>query len=259
MKRTIEDVRQYWDSHLNLTQFLPSEEVEVGSEAFWRHLEGSMDRYAYKQRVLERFAAQCGGGKLVEIGCGLGLELARLGRLGFDVTGVDLAPNAIDLCNAYLRRQGVSGRAVVQNAESLEFPDESFEAVYSSGVIQHTPNIDRAIGEIWRVLKPDGRILIILYHRRSWFYLLQRLSGTNIEFEGGDAPIINAYTRDELRRLFARFQDLQVETEYFYPKPTRRRGGLALFYNRVFVPVMSWLPEGAVQRYGWHLVLTGRK
>ncbi len=259
MKHEIEDVRRYWDSHLNLTQFLPSEDVEVGSDLFWSHLERSMDRYAYKQRVLERFAAQCGGGKLLEIGSGLGLELARLAELGFDVTGADLAPNAVELCNRYLARRGLPGRALVQNAESLEFADHSFDAVYSSGVIQHTPNIEKAIAEIRRVLKPGGRILIILYHRRSWFHLLQRLSGTNVEFETGDAPIVNAYTRGELLRLFADFRDLQIECEYFYPKPTQRRGAAAFLYNRVFVPVMRALPERAVRRFGWHLVLTGAK
>jgi ubiquinone/menaquinone biosynthesis C-methylase UbiE len=260
MKQELEDVREYWDSHLNLTQFLPSEDIEIGSDAFWSHLEGSMDRYAYKQAVLERFAASCGGGgKLLEIGCGLGLELARLGELGFDVTGADLAPNAVELCNAYLRRKGLSGHAEVQNAESLTFPDESFDAVYSSGVIQHTPSIEKAIAEIWRVLRPGGRILVILYHRHSWFHLLQSLSGTNVEFESGDAPIVNSYTRNELRQLFSRFRDLEVETEYYHPKPTRRPGAAAVHYNRVFVPVMGALPASAVRRFGWHLVLTGRK
>jgi ubiquinone/menaquinone biosynthesis C-methylase UbiE len=259
MKHEIEDVRQYWDSHLNLTQFLPSEDVEIGSDAFWNHLEQSMDRYPYKRRVLERFAQDCGGGKLLEIGSGLGLELAQLAELGFDVTGADLAPNAVELCNSYLERRGLPGRAMVQNAENLELPDEAFDAVYSSGVIQHTPQIEKAIAEIWRVTKPGGRILIILYHRHSWFYLLQRLSGTNVEFDSDDAPIINSYTREELKRLFGAFTDLEVVPEYYYPKPTQRTGAAAFLYNRIFVPVMGALPEGAVRRFGWHLVLTGRK
>jgi ubiquinone/menaquinone biosynthesis C-methylase UbiE len=259
MKQEIEDVRQYWDSHLNLTQFLPSPDVEVGSDEFWSYLEQSMDRYAYKQQVLERFAETCGGGKLLEIGSGLGLELAQLAALGFDVTGADLAPNAVELCNSYLKRRGLPGRAIVQNAESLDFPDETFDAVYSSGVIQHTPNIEKAIAEIWRVTKPGGRILVILYHRHSWFYLLQRLSGTAVEFDSDDAPIINSYTRDEMKSLFGAFTDLEVVPEYYYPKPTQRGGAAALLYNRIFVPLMGALPEGAVRRFGWHLVLTGRK
>ena len=109
------------------------------------------------------------------------------------------------------------------------------------------------------MLEPGGRILIILYHRRSWFYLLQRLSGTNVEFASDDAPIINAYTRNELRQLFSRFQDVEVDTQYFRPKPTTRGGAMAGLYNGVFVPVMGALPEPWVRPFGWHLVLTGRK
>ena len=60
MKHTLDDVQKYWDSHLNLTQFFPDEEVEVGSDEFWRHLDATMDRYAYKQAVLERFANDVG-------------------------------------------------------------------------------------------------------------------------------------------------------------------------------------------------------
>ncbi|MBW2269985.1 MAG: class I SAM-dependent methyltransferase [Deltaproteobacteria bacterium] len=259
MKHTLDDVQQYWDSHLNLTQFFPDEEVAVGSDEFWRQLDASMDRYAYKEAVLERFASEAGGGELLEIGCGLGLELSRLSKLGFDVTGLDLAPNAVAVAHANLQRQGLTGRAVVGNAEALEFADETFDAVYSSGVIQHTPSIEAAIAQIWRVLKPGGRILIILYHRHSWFNLLQRLSNTNVEFESGDAPIINSYSRGELRSLFQRFRNLEIETEYYYPKPTTRGGTLARLYNGVFVPFMGALPKAVAQPFGWHLVLTAEK
>lgn len=259
---TIEEVRAYWDSHLNLTQFLADEEAildEEGSELLYERLRPTLERYAYKPQLLRDFAAGCEGQKLIEIGCGLGVELAELGRLGFRVTGVDLAQNAIQLCNEHLKRQHVEGEAHVQNAEVLDFPDESFGAAYSCGVLQHTPDIHAAINEIWRVLEPDGRILIILYHRHSWFYLLQRVSGVNVEFVQEDAPIVNAYTRTELRSLFARFRQIRIRTEYSLPRPTPRQGTLAFLYNRGFVPMMRVLPKRLIVRYGWHLVLEARK
>jgi ubiquinone/menaquinone biosynthesis C-methylase UbiE len=254
----LRDVEEYWDTHLNLTQFLEAD-VEVGSDQFYELLRAQLSRYEYKLALLEEFARECNGQELLEIGCGLGPELAELGRLGFVVTGIDLAPNAVRVCNEYLAKQGVEGQALVQNAECLEFPDDTFDAVYSSGVLQHTPSIERAIAELWRVLKPGGRILIILYHRRSWFYLLHRVSGMNVEFASDDAPIINAYTRNELESLFSRFRNLQIRCEYCYPNPTGRRGLLATLYNRVFVPVMRTIPKGLISRYGWHLILTAQK
>ena len=259
MQPTLDDVRNYWNTHLNLTQFLGDKDLEPGSDRFFEEIERSFDRYGYKDRVFRDFAQGSAGKTLLEIGCGLGIELGRLGELGFDVTGLDLAPNAVELANVNLKRKGVTGRAVVGNAESLQFDDAAFDAVYSSGVLQHTPDMDRAIAEIRRVLKPGGRILIVLYHRHSWFYLLHRLSGQNIEFDDEDAPIINAYTKSELRRLFSAFEDVSITCEYYRPERTGRSGIKAALYNHVFVPVMGALPQPLVRNFGWHLVLTGNK
>lgn len=259
MSHNIEDVQKYWNSHLNLTQFVTSPDIAIGSDEFYRILETSLKRYDYKDRILESFATGCEGQRLLEVGCGLGLELAQLGRLGFRVTGIDLAPAAVKLCNGYLRSQNVQGEAVLQNAEQLEFPDDTFDAVYSSGVLQHTPNIRQAIDEIWRVLRPGGKILVILYHKRSWFYLLHKISGVNVEFESDDAPIVNAYTKSELRQLFSRFSNINTKCEYYYPTPTKRKGTLPLLFNIIVVPAMKIIPKAIIRNFGWHLVLTGVK
>lgn len=257
-QHSVRDVQEYWDTHLNLTQFIRTD-APVGSDEFYHQLREQLTRYPYKLPLLQEFAKGCSGQRLLEIGCGLGLELAELGRLGFVVTGIDLAPNAVKICNDYLNKQGVEGEALVQNAERLDFPDDTFDAAYSSGVLQHTPDIEKAIAELWRVLKPGGKILIILYHRRSWFYLLHRVSGMNIEFSSDDAPIINTYTATELRSLFSRFRNIQIQCEYYRPNPTGRKGLAPALYNRLFVPAMRTVPKRLARRYGWHLVLTAQK
>lgn len=259
MPNTIEDVREYWNTHLNLTQFLSDEEISEVSPEFYGRLERSLKRYVYKDALLADFAAGCKGQELLEVGSGLGIELAKLASLGFRATGADLAPKCVELCNKNLASQGLPGAAFVENAERMTFSDERFDAVYSCGVLQHTPSIEAAIGEVWRVLKPGGKILIILYSRHSWFYLLHRLSGANIEFASGEAPIVNAYTRHELRKLFGRFHDIEIGCEYYYPTPTKRRGVRSSLYNRLFVPVFGLLPRWVVKNFGWHLVLTAKK
>lgn len=259
MKTGIDDVRSYWNSHLNCTQFLTSKDVAIGSHEFYAELEQSYLRYDYKDAAFRAFRAGASGDRLLEVGCGLGIELAKLSALGFDATGVDLAPRAVELANAYFRMKGVRGTAIQGNAENLDFADGSFDAIYSSGVLQHTPDIRRAVREIHRVLNPGGSILIVLYHRRSWFNLLRRLSGVNVEFVDRDAPIVNMYSRKELRDLFSAFRDVQIATEYFRAEPTKRRGALAHAYNRIFVPAIRLAPRALLQSFGWHLVLTARK
>src|SRR5688572_30957988 len=151
---SIDTIREYWNSHLNLTQFFDTKGITVGSEDFYHVIEQHIrDRHAYKHKLLRDFSSGCQGKKLLEVGCGLGVELAWLGKFGFDVTGIDLAPAAVERAADHLRRLKINGRTVVQNVEQMEFADESFDAIYSSGVLQHTPDIKRAISEMIRVLR----------------------------------------------------------------------------------------------------------
>jgi ubiquinone/menaquinone biosynthesis C-methylase UbiE len=258
--QSIDKIREYWNTHLNLTQFFDTKDITVDSEHFYHVIEQHIrDRHAYKHKLLRDFSSGCQGKKLLEVGCGLGVELAWLARFGFDVTGIDLAPAAVERAAEHLRRLNANGQATIQNVEQMEFADESFDAVYSSGVLHHTPDIQRAIGEILRVLKPGGKILVILYHRHSWFYLLHRLSRINIEFGDEDAPIINAYTKRQVRSLFHGLSVINVDVEYYYPTPTKKRCFLAFLFNHLFVPLSRLIPAVMMKPLGWHLVISGAK
>lgn len=259
MSWTIEQVKEYWDSHLNCTQFIIDKNLEIGSNQFFKHLEEAINRYQYKINLFQKIANSTQGKDLLEVGCGLGLEMAKLAELGFNVTGIDISPRAIELCNLYLNKKNLNGLAEIQNAEKMNFRDEYFDIVYSSGVLQHTPNIHRSISEIYRVLKPGGKVFIILYHKYSWFNLLQKVSGKNIEFEDKDAPIINSYSKNEVKTLFKNYQNIIVETEYYHPLPTMRKGCMPFVFNKFFVPVMKTMPINIIRKFGWHLVLTANK
>jgi len=68
---------------------------------------------------------------------------------------------------------GLTGTFKKENAEQLSFPNESFDWVYSHGVLHHTPNTQRAMDEVHRVLKPGGRAIIMLYHKHSFNYFIR--------------------------------------------------------------------------------------
>ena len=109
--------------------------------------------------------------EVLEIGCGAGVDGSLFAASGARYTGVDLTSLAILASRRYFEMLGMSGVFQVENAEQLGFRDSSFDVVYSYGVLHHTPNPAKAVHEIHRVLRPGGKVYLMLYHRHSVNYL----------------------------------------------------------------------------------------
>jgi ubiquinone/menaquinone biosynthesis C-methylase UbiE len=91
--------------------------------------------------------------RVLEIGCGRGFLTERVRAIAPDTTGIDLNAEAV--------ANGVVDNLRVMNAEKLDYPDETFDKIYSFHAIEHIPRLDRAFAEMARVLKPGGRILLV--------------------------------------------------------------------------------------------------
>ena len=97
------------------------------------------------------------GKRVLEIGCGRGVGVEILLSLGAEqVTGFDLDPRMIALARQRLTKYGKPVRVFVGDAEAIDAPDDSFDAVVDYGVIHHIPSWQQALKEIARVLKPGG-------------------------------------------------------------------------------------------------------
>ena len=248
-KPTLEDVRSYWDGNVI---GLEASSQEVGSDAFFRELSAYSDERYADAAPFCRFDAYRGR-RLLEIGCGLGQDLERYTRNGAQTVGLDLSVNALKLADKYFCHRRLTLRALVGNAERLPFPDNTFDVVVSMGVLHHSPDTERAISEVHRVLRPRGETLIMLYHRWSWYNLLAALSRVGYEKQDADAPIVKTYGRRQLHKMFSRYSNIEIEIGCF-PLPTIKRRGLwATLYNRVFVKCWHAMPSFATRRFGWHL------
>ncbi|MCB9799933.1 MAG: class I SAM-dependent methyltransferase [Candidatus Omnitrophica bacterium] len=109
--------------------------------------------------------------KVLEIGVGAGTDFLQWNKNGADASGVDLTQAAIDMTRERLEINGFSlnkNRLQVADAENLPFADESFDVVYSYGVLHHTPNTQKAFEETFRVLKKGGVLKAMIYHVPSW-------------------------------------------------------------------------------------------
>src|SRR4030067_629075 len=97
------------------------------------------------------------GQRVLEIGCGRGVGLEILLGLGAsEVMGLDIDPRLIR--PAPERPAGAGERATIAigDAEVIQAPDASFDSVFDFGILHHVPGWPKALGEIARVLKPDG-------------------------------------------------------------------------------------------------------
>jgi SAM-dependent methyltransferase len=241
-------VRTYWDSHIH---DLAITRHEVGSPGFFADL----DQYHFeKLHHLHRLVEFTGppGRRVLDVGCGTGVDLVHFVRGGAAATGVDVSRAAIRLASQNLAHQQLAARLLVADGESLPFADASFDYVFAHGVVQYTADAARLVAECRRVLRPAGRAFFQVYNRISWLNALSMLM--NVDLEHVDAPVIRTYTHASFRRLLGGFADVHLVTERFPVKSRLHGGWKGALFNRAFVGTFNALPRRWVERFGWHLI-----
>jgi ubiquinone/menaquinone biosynthesis C-methylase UbiE len=209
------------------------------------------------------------GARLLEIGCGMGTDLLQFARGGACCTGIDLTPRSIEITRHRFRLYDADGAFMISDGEHLPFRDESFDVVYSNGVLHHTPDTAGAIREVHRVLRPGGTAKVMLYHRNSLNYwgdiVLRRgvvrgdfLRGQSVaeimsrivEFSSHDArPLVKVYSRKEARDLFSLFRDVRIDVEQLLRAELRFLSPL----------VSEAMLERLRKRIGWNVIVTAVK
>jgi ubiquinone/menaquinone biosynthesis C-methylase UbiE len=162
------------------------------------------------------------GQSVLEIGVGLGTDHIQFARAGAELHGIDLTERGIELVRRRLELEGLKSDLRVADAEQLPFADASFDYVYSWGVLHHTPDTRRAVSEAIRVLRPGGRICVMVYSRHAWvsYGLWVRngpLSGrplrsvADVLYHHMESLGTKGYTKHESRRMFKGIDALRVE------------------------------------------------
>lgn len=231
-------------------------------KAFWE-TEACGERYGAEQdRVRYQLEPEiltladfpsCAGKRVLEVGVGMGADFLRCVRAGADATGIDLTERAVGIVRRRLHGAGLHAEVRVADAESLPFDSESFDVVYSWGVLHHTPSPPRAMAEACRVLAPGGRLKLMLYHRRSWVALAAwarfcLLGGRPLATLGDavahmESPGTKAYTADEVRTMLAGMVEVSV-------RPTLTA------WDRKVAPGLAHLFG---DRWGWFLLVQATK
>jgi 2-polyprenyl-3-methyl-5-hydroxy-6-metoxy-1,4-benzoquinol methylase len=149
-------------------------------------------------RIIER--SRISGKRVLEIGCGIGFWTETFSRWGCNVTAIDLTPFAVSMTRKRLEISGLEAEVIQMDAGRMSFPDNSFDFIWSWGVIHHSPNTEKIVKEIQRVLKPGGEFGIMIYYRYSIhaLYVLLRLGILRGKlFKYGWQGIQNMYSEAE--------------------------------------------------------------
>jgi SAM-dependent methyltransferase len=288
-----ERVRAFWQANPCGVKFA---DAAPGTRRFYELVEAHRYTKEWHIPIAADFAG-ARGLKILEIGCGLGTDGAQYAEAGADYTGVDLTEAAVQLARKRFELFDLPGKFQTADAENLDFDDESFDLVYSHGVLHHTPETGKAIQEIHRVLHPGGRAVVMLYHRGSYNYrvnisILRRAGAHLLKLEPG-IKLVHRITGEPLDSLREHAKLLKTEKES-YLKPAEflsqntdgagnplarvysRREARELFKNFSSVIVKTyflnkrWLPViGSIlprslesrlaARWGWHLWIYATK
>jgi SAM-dependent methyltransferase len=167
---TEQSIRDFWNTHPCGNNQVES--LKADYEAFFERYDAF--RYSSEGHILRRLdAIDFKGKSVLEIGLGEGADSEQIIRRGARWTGLDLTPESIERVSTRLKLKGLPyDRIECGSALAIPFADNTFDMVFSHGVLHHIPEVKRAQQEIARVLKPEGELIAMLYARRSLNYLV---------------------------------------------------------------------------------------
>jgi 2-polyprenyl-3-methyl-5-hydroxy-6-metoxy-1,4-benzoquinol methylase len=269
-EESISKVSAYWNARPCNIRHSPK---PVGTREYFDEVEA---RKYFVESHIPGFAdfERWRGKKVLEIGCGIGTDTINFARHGAQVTAVDLTEKSLEVARERAQVFGLADRIrfVQANAEKLSdsVPVDTYDLVYSFGVIHHTPHPERVLQEIHKYTGPQTSVRIMVYNRWSWkvlwilfgygkgrFWKLDRLIAEHSEAQTG-CPITYSYSRRSGRRFLEengfRVTEVKVDHIFAFSIPEYVR------YQYKVVWYFRWMPKPmfrALERlFGWHLCLT---
>jgi ubiquinone/menaquinone biosynthesis C-methylase UbiE len=194
-------IKEFWEKNPCGSDFVEKKEWKIFFEDYDRfkfsiepHIIDNINKIDWKNK------------KVLEIGLGQGAEAQKIIEKGALYNGIDLTEESVSRLKKRFEIFNLNYESLkVMNAEKIEFEDNTFDIVFSHGVIHHSPAITDVIKEIHRVLKKGGIAIIMLYHKNSLNYQVSikiiRRAGIFLLYVPGMSKIISKLTGEPLDRL----------------------------------------------------------
>jgi SAM-dependent methyltransferase len=172
------------------------------------------------------------GRRVLEIGCGLGTDTVSFARAGAQVTAVELSDESAALARQRLDVYGLGDRVTIHVGNAENLPDlltpQTFDLVYSFGVIHHSPHPERIVEHLRRYMTPASELRLMVYARVSYklFWIMKEdgvwdmsrideLIARNSEAQTG-CPVTYTYTDGTVRELLSGFDVREVRKAHIF-------------------------------------------
>jgi len=238
-KMEIDKVRAFWTENPLLTGEL---EEPVGTKGWFKKFDQIKTQDVFCGGMPQWIPKGLDKKKILEVGHGPGYWFRVFGEKDVIYHGIDLSPKSVELAKESQRLYKLKGEVKIGNAEQIDFPEEYFDYVLSEGVIHHTPNTQKCVDEIYRVLAKDGRASVSLYYKnillrsailfKLTLFLMNLLNvglkgrgrekmvnASSVDefvrmYDGADNPIGKAYTKSEIKSMFSQFSEIKFSLYY---------------------------------------------
>jgi len=209
------------------------------AEKYDKWFETGLGKYvlACEKELVLKLAEPKNGDRVLDIGIGTGIFATELLKYGVDITGIDVSEKMLEIARAKGLNNVLAG-----NAESLDFPDESFDLVISITALEFIKDPEKAIAEMVRVCKKGGRVVVgTLGSGSCWASKRTKAARRDPESVFRDARF---YSFSELKRMAEKFGDNVVVKGAVFAPP--HNNALCVFIGRtiekicqVIVPSMG--------------------
>jgi 2-polyprenyl-3-methyl-5-hydroxy-6-metoxy-1,4-benzoquinol methylase len=268
----IGQVHHYWNSRPCNIRHSPK---PVGTKEYFDEVE--QRKYFVEPHIL-RFAEfdRWKGKRVLEVGCGIGTAVVSFARAGAHVTAVDLTEESLALAKKRVEVFGLQDRVTFYQANAEELtrvvPAQTFDLVYSFGVLHHTPHPGAALEQIKQYMGPESTFKVMVYNRYSWkalwvllrsgkgrFWKLDELMARHSEAQTG-CPVTYIFSRRQGKR-WLREHGFEIESSFVdHIFPYRVRDYKEYRYKKewYFRLMPRFLFRGLERAFGWHLCLTAK-
>jgi ubiquinone/menaquinone biosynthesis C-methylase UbiE len=271
--------RNWWETNPMTYDWGGNRKLEEGSKEWFNQIDydffGISEEFAHKPNEIPFSNLinfnEMKGKKVLEIGCGMGSHAALFARSGANYIGIDITSKAVETTNKRLELFSINqnAKAIQVDAENMPFESNTFDFVWSWGVIHHSSNTEKIVSEIYRVLKPDGEVKVMIYNKNSTRYYLHGLYQGIFKFKFLKYPSLYAvnmtFTDGYFARHFTHNSGKKLFNDFRNVITSVMDAGIPSFilgwgtFSRNFPLLTNPINRAINKKWGWFLFIEAKK